>query len=60
MGIYFYYGNLRGRVCLHVHMIIYTVIVHSSRLYTWLCLCPTDPTGIAQLLSVLAPQACCS
>ena len=25
-----------------------------------ICVCPTDPTGIAQLLSVLATHACCS
>ena len=26
----------------------------------WLCVCPTDPIGIAQLLSMLASYACCS
>ena len=26
----------------------------------WLCVCPTDPRGIAQLSSMLASDACCS
>ena len=36
MHIYCYCVNLRVSVYLHVHMIIYTLIVHSSRLYTML------------------------
>ena len=35
MHIYCYYLNLRVNIYLYVCMIIYTVIVHSSRLNTW-------------------------